>query len=143
MPIVNFHLLAGKSTDEQNERLLVEASQLYSTILESPIERVRAFITWHDPLHFAVAGSLCMTNGVHAPYFDFFVLDGRPVEQHQQLAEGFTELLVKHLGVHRDVVRGRCQRIYPEDWSIAGIPANILRASEVAARAATGSAHDE
>ncbi|MDH4564384.1 4-oxalocrotonate tautomerase [Pseudomonas taiwanensis] len=141
MPIVNFHLLAGESTGEQCELLLVEASQLYAKVLQSPIERVRAFITWHDSRHFAAAGSLCAATGMHAPFFDFFVLDGRSVEQRHQLAEGFTELLVKHLAVRRDVVRGRCQRIAPEDWSIAGVPASLQRADELAVRAAGEPAH--
>ena len=59
MPIVNFHLLAGQTTPEQDERLLVEASRLYSELLAAPIERVRTFITAHAPGQFAVGGEPC------------------------------------------------------------------------------------
>ncbi|MCC6076684.1 4-oxalocrotonate tautomerase family protein [Pseudomonas sp. GCM10022188] len=135
MPVVNFHLLAGHSTVEQEQRLLVEASRLYSEVLASPIERVRAFITPHAAGQFAAAGALCSANGLHAPFFEFIVLDGRSLEDRQRLHQGFTDLLVEVLGVHRELVRGRCQRVAPEDWSIGGAPASVLRAEEVAARA--------
>ena len=136
MPVVNFHLLAGHSTAEQEQRLLVEASRLYSEVLGSPIERVRAFITPYPASQFAVAGQPCSVNGLHAPFFEFIVLDGRPLAERQRLAEGFTDLLVSILGVRRELVRGRCQRVAPEDWSIGGVPASVQRAGEVAARAA-------
>lgn len=136
MPVVNFHLLKDSCSDEQIERLLVDASKIYSVVLNSPMERVRAFVTWHDARHFAVAGSICAVGGEHAPYFDFIVLDGRPLEERQRIALGFTDLLVQHLGVRRELVRGRCERVPPEDWAIGGKPASVLRADEVAARAA-------
>ena len=141
MPVVNFHLLAGATDRSQSEQLLIDASHLYSEILQSPLVRVRAFITWHDPSDFAVAGAVCASSGANAPFFEFIVFNDRSVLQRQQLAEGFTELLVRHLGVSRDAVRGRCQLVAPEDWSIAGTPASVLRQAEVAARAAAGSPH--
>lgn len=136
MPIVNFHLVAGSSTPEQDERLLRRASALYAEVLASPIERVRAFITLHDPEQFAVAGELISASGDQAPFFDFIVLDGRPLDQRQQLMRGFTDLLVEVLGVRREWVRGCCRRVPPEDWCIAGEPASELRRAEIEARAA-------
>lgn len=136
MPIVNFHLVAGTSTPEQDERLLRHASALYAEVLASPIERVRAFITPHDPEQFAVAGELVSVSGQHAPFFDFIVLDGRSLDQRQQLMRGFTDLLVEVLGVRRERVRGCCRRVPPEDWCIGGEPASELRRSEIDARAA-------
>lgn len=138
MPVVNFHLLAGYSSAEQDERLLVEASRLYSEVLKAPIARVRAFITTYPASRFAVAGVLCSANGLHAPFFEFIVLDGRALEDRQRLHQGFTDLLVEVLGVPRELVRGLCRRVAPEDWSIGGAPASVLRADEVAARAAAG-----
>lgn len=135
MPVVNFHLLAGHSSAEQDERLLEEASRLYSEVLKAPMERVRAFITPYPASQFAVAGELSSSNGLHAPYFEFIVLDGRSLEERQRLSRGFTELLVEILGVRRELVRGRCHRVAPEDWSIGGAPASVLRAEEVEARA--------
>ena len=134
MPVVNFHLVGLQTTPEQDERLLTEASKLYSEVLRSPIERVRAFITFHPAAQFAVAGDLVSHNGLHAPYFDFIVLEGRPVEDRHRLMAGFTDLLVDILDVRRDLVRGSCRRIEPQDWSIGGVPANVLRAEEIAVR---------
>lgn len=135
MPVVNFHLLAGHSTAEQDEQLLKGASQLYAEVLKAPIERVRAFITTYPASKFAVAGAPCSANGLHAPFFEFIVLDGRALEDRQRLHQGFTDLLVDVLGVSRELVRGVCRRVAPEDWSIGGVPASVLRAEEVAARA--------
>lgn len=135
MPIVNFHLLAGHSSPEQDERLLVEASRLYSELLAAPIERVRTFITAHAPGQFAVGGEPCSRGGAHAPYFECIVFAGRSVEQRQSLLRAFTELLVEVLGVRRELVRGSCRCVAPEDWAIGGVPASVLRAGEVAARA--------
>jgi 4-oxalocrotonate tautomerase len=75
---VNFHLVEGLTTPAQDERLLIGARQLYAEVLKAPMERVRAFITLHKATHFAVAGGLAAHNGLHAPYFEFIVLDGRP-----------------------------------------------------------------
>ncbi len=138
MPVVNFHLLAGHSTPEQEEHLLKGASRLYAEVLKAPIERVRAFITTYPASRFAVAGAPCSANGLHAPFFEFIVLDGRALEDRQRLHQGFTDLLVDVLGVPRELVRGLCRRVPPEDWSIGGAPASVLRADEVAARAAAG-----
>lgn len=134
MPIVNFHLVEGKTSPSQDERLLEEASRLYSEVLCSPMGRVRAFITAHSAGQFAVAGDLVSSNGLHAPYFDFIVLEGRPLEERHRLMAGFTDLLVDILGVSRDLVRGSCRRIGPEDWSIGGTPASHLRQAEIEAR---------
>jgi 4-oxalocrotonate tautomerase len=136
MPVVNFHLLAGHSSPEQDERLLKGASRLYAEVLKAPMERVRAFITTYPADRFAVAGELCSHNGLHAPFFEFIVLDGRWLEDRQRLHLAFTELLVEVLGVRRELVRGMCRRVPPEDWSIGGAPASVLRADEVQARKA-------
>ena len=136
MPIVNFHLVEGLTTPDQDERLLIGACQLYADVLKAPMERVRAFITPHKATHFAVAGGLVAHNGLHAPYFDFIVLDGRSLEDRHRLMRGFTDLLVDTLGVRRDLVRGSCRRVEPQDWAIGGEPASVIRKEEVAARAA-------
>ncbi|MDD2670668.1 tautomerase family protein, partial [Zoogloea sp.] len=127
MPVVNFHLVEGLTTPEQDERLLLGACRLYADVLRAPMERVRAFITLHRASQFAVAGELVAHNGLHAPYFDFIVLDGRPLDERQRLLAGFTDLLVDTLGVRRDLVRGSCRRIEPQDWAIGGEPASALR----------------
>ncbi len=140
MPVVNFHLVEGLTTPEQDERLLLGACRLYADVLRAPMERVRAFITPHRASQFAVAGELVAHNGLHAPYFDFIVLDGRPLDERHRLLAGFTDLLVDTLGVRRDLVRGSCRRIEPQDWAIGGEPASALRKDEVEARARAAAA---
>jgi phenylpyruvate tautomerase PptA (4-oxalocrotonate tautomerase family) len=78
MPIVNFHLVDGLTSSEQDRQLLVAASKFYAEVLNAPTDRVRAFITAHAPSRFAVVGDLVAVNGLHAPYFEFIVLEGRP-----------------------------------------------------------------
>ncbi len=140
MPVVNFHLVEGLTTPEQDERLLLGACRLYADVLRAPMERVRAFITPHRASQFAVAGDLVAHNGLHAPYFDFIVLDGRPLDERHRLLAGFTDLLVDTLGVRRELVRGSCRRVEPQDWAIGGEPASALRKDEVEARARAAAA---
>ncbi|MBR0565575.1 tautomerase family protein [Azoarcus sp. L1K30] len=140
MPIVHFHLLEGASTPAQEEQLLLAACRLYAEVLDAPIDRIRAFITAHPTGRFAVGGELATFVTGHAPYFDFIVLAGRPVDQRHRLLEGFTRLLVEILGVSREMVRGECRQVAPEDWGIGGIPASAARKAEVDARTVAGQA---
>ncbi len=136
MPILEYHLTDGQYTDAQCEKLLVESSKLYAKILKSPMDRVRVVIHQHKPSMVAVAGVLMNKGGNSAPFFFFLALLGRPVEERQALLTGFTDLVVEILGAERSVVRGGCWTIPPEDWSIGGTPASVLRAAEVKAREA-------
>lgn len=136
MPVVNFHLVDGYCSAEQKILLLKRASQLYSQVLRAPMERVRAMITLHGADEFAVVGEVTSVNGLHAPFFECIVLEGRPLDERQALLSGFTELLVEVLAVERDLVRGRCIRVEPQDWSIGGQGADILREKEIRERAA-------
>lgn len=135
MPVVNFHLVEGRTTPQQEAALLKGACALYCEVLRAPLERVRAFITPHAPARFLVAGELVGDDGPHAPVFDFIVLEGRPLAERQRLLAGFTTLLVDLLGVERALVRGSCTPVHPENWAIGGRPASELRADEVRARA--------
>lgn len=140
MPVVNFHLVHAHCSAEQKQRLLKGACQLYSQVLRSPMERVRALITLHGADEFAVAGEVTGVNGLHAPFFEFIVLEGRPLGERQALLSGFTELLVEILAVERSLVRGRCIRVEPQDWAIGGQGADVLREQEIRERAAAGAA---
>lgn len=138
MPVVNFHLVDGYCSVEQKHRLLKGASQLYSQVLHAPMERVRALITLHGADEFAVAGEVTGVSGLHAPFFECIVLEGRSLHDRQALLSGFTELLVEVLAVERSLVRGRCIRVDPQDWSIGGQGADVLREQEIRERAAAG-----
>ncbi|MDI4665639.1 tautomerase family protein [Xanthobacter autotrophicus] len=133
VPIVTFHLADGIDT-ERAEQLLERASALYCEVLRAPADRVRAFIVSYPAAHAAVAGVPLSRGGVPAPYFEFLVLVGRPLEERHRLASGFTDLLVELTETPRTQVRGACRQIAPEDWFIAGTAAATIRADEIRAR---------
>jgi len=128
MPIAHFHLVDGAYSADQTRRLLVEASTCYSEVLDSPIERVRAFVVRYSASDVAVSG-------LFAPYFTAIVLAGRPVAQRQELAARFTDLVVDILGAPRSAVRGQIIEVDPVNWFIAGEAAAGVRAGEIASRA--------
>lgn len=141
MPIIHFHVCDTPASRAAGAALLQDASACYATVLQTPIERIRAFMTLHPPEMFLVAGELCSVSASQAPFFDFIVLDGRPLAERQRLLAEFTELCVQHLGVDRAVVRGVCRRVPPEDWGIGGVSASELRRAEIDTRARAAAAH--
>jgi phenylpyruvate tautomerase PptA (4-oxalocrotonate tautomerase family) len=136
MPILEYRLTAGRHTDEQIGELLLASAKLYADVLKSPVERVRVTAQMHRPQHAVVGGRLLDDGSPAAPYFQFLVLEGRPLDECHALIAGFTELVVSLLGVDRALVRGGCWPIPPQYWGIGGTPASVLRAQEIAARAA-------
>lgn len=136
MPILEVHLIADRHLDADVSALLQNASELYVQILypdmdPRPIERARAFATFHKEPHWATGGVLAGEGGADAPYFTCLTLAGRPVEQLQDLLSGMTELIVHHLGGEKAGVRGRIIPIDPAHWSIAGIAASAVRKLEI------------
>ncbi|GAA4913156.1 4-oxalocrotonate tautomerase family enzyme [Actinomycetospora succinea] len=134
MPILELHLVDGDHSPAEHAALLQRLSAVYAAVLESPVERVRAYLTLHAREHWAVGGS---THADPAPYFTAIVLEGRPVEQRHRLLAEVTDLLVEILGVERSRVRGRIIQVPPDDWAIGGVPAAAARRDEIAARAGT------
>ena len=137
MPILNIHLVAGQHTTEQVGELLQACSALFAEVLKAPVERIRVFATEYAPTHACLGGQLVSAGAPPAPYFSFIVLEDRSVEDRQRLLTGFTDRIVDILGVDRSRVRGGIVPVAASDWSIAGQPANILRAAEIAARQAS------
>ncbi|OJY53005.1 tautomerase family protein [Pseudonocardia sp. 73-21] len=131
MPILEVHLVDGVHTPAQHSELLTSLSARYAEVLESPLDRIRAYVTLHRPEHWATGGE----QGAPAPYFTAIVLQGRPAEQRRRLLGAFTDILVDVLGVDRRLVRGRIIQVDPDDWAIGGAPASVARRSEIAARA--------
>lgn len=135
MPIVEYRIPSGHYSGEAVATLLQQSCALFAEVLECPIDRVRAVAHEVSPQAMCVAGTMVSEGGVAAPYFTFFLLDGRPEELRHRLLAGFTDLLVDCLGVDRSVVRGAVTVVAPTNWAIAGTPASVARADEVAARA--------
>lgn len=135
MPIVHFHLPEGCIAAEQEERLLREASRIYADVLQSPIERTRAFVQIYAPSRHAAGG---VVGGAPAPFFEFFVLEGRSLEARQQLMRDFARLVADVTGVPLAAVRGHCRRVLPEEWCIGGEPATVARPEHVNSLRASG-----
>ena len=134
MPILNFHLVQGQHSDAAVEELLLRSSKLFAEVLACPIDRVRVFVTEHAPRHMFVGGKKVGAGDTAAPYFTFIVLKGRSLEDRHRLLSGFTDLIVEILGAPRELIRGGVTPIEPEDWSIGGTPASLLRQTEIEAR---------
>lgn len=135
MPIATFHLQGGRHSDEAVAALLNSASRLYAEVLDSPLDRVRAFAQLYQPQHIAVGALNGLQGAPPAPFFEFIILTGRPRQQRIELLIGFTDLVVQHLVVGRELVRGRAIEVSPENWAIGGEPASRCRQMEIAVRA--------
>ena len=133
MPILNIHLVAGQHAPESVERLLLQCSALFAEVLKCPIDRIRAFVTEHAPRQMCIGGQLA-AEAKPAPFFSFYVLEGRSLEDRQRLLAGFVDLIASVLDVDRSRIRGCVERIEPEDWTIGGTPASVVRQAEIEAR---------
>lgn len=138
MPVAHFYLTS--CTEEQQRRLLEEGSIRYAAVLGSPLDRVRLFVHHLPPSGVAVAGQVVADTGRHAPYFAVLMLRGRPTEQRHRLLKELTDLLTEVLGADRSAIRGMVTEVDPDGWGIGGVPASVVRADEIAARAAVGQA---
>lgn len=134
MPVAHFHVT--DCTPEQERRLLVEGSERYAAVLGAPVERVRLFVHHQAPTAVAVGGVPLSDTGEATVYFEAIAMQGRPVETRHGLLTELTDLAVEVLGVDRDIVRGRVVEVAPDHWGIAGVPAAVVRAGEIAERAA-------
>lgn len=133
MPILNIHLVAGHHAPAQVETLLVQCSELFAEVLRCPVDRIRTMVTEHAPRQMCIGGKLA-SEAEPAPFFSFYVLEGRSLEDRQRLLAGFVDLIARILGVDRSRIRGCVERIEPEDWTIGGTPASVLRQAEIEAR---------
>lgn len=136
MPILEVHLVEGMHTPAQHAELLSAMSARYAEVLESPLDRVRAYVTLHRPELWATAGVSASARS--APYFTAMVLEGRPLER-RRLLGAFTDIIVDVLGVDRRLVHGRIISVHPEDWAIGGVPVGIARRGHLGAPTVTSS----
>lgn len=134
MPILTINLQRDTYDQAQLDRLLIGASALYASALDSPVERVRVFLNFFDAGAMAVGGKLVSQGGLQAPFFEAILLRGRPAEQKERLMQGVTDLIEDVLRVERRHIRGVCWSVPPEDWCIAGTPASVKRSQEIEAR---------
>src|ERR1700744_392774 len=101
MPVVEIHLVEGQDPPAPVGELLARVSERYAAVLESPIGRVRAFVTMHPAELWATGPVPSAGDGDPAPYFVAAVLEGRPVEQRHRLLAEITDAICDVLGVTR------------------------------------------
>ena len=136
MPTIRYQLVQGLHTDAELRELLTRSCVLFAETLEVPADRIRAFADEVRPQAAAIGGQLVAEGATEAPFFEFVLFAGRPLEHGQQLMAGFTDLLVECLGSERSLIRGRVTFVDPDHWSIAGVPASEVRRADIEARAA-------
>jgi phenylpyruvate tautomerase PptA (4-oxalocrotonate tautomerase family) len=129
MPIARFYL-ADSFTDEQYAELLNASCELMSEVLETPLDRTRAFVNVYPPGRASVGGQLVEKGGHGAPFFIFFMGEQRPPEHRPVLLARFTDLIENILGVDRSTIRGHAQPSHPDAWGVAGLPLSVARAGD-------------
>lgn len=131
MPVAKFYSSGCALETEVVKTFLDRASDLYARILECPKDRVRVYLFPIDSESVAIEG---MVPGPASFFFEFIVLEGRSLEQRQQIARSFCDLVESVFNVDVQKVRGHCIRVQPEDWCIGGQFASDLRKKEIEAR---------
>lgn len=131
MPVAKFHVSGFTGEAQVIRTFLKRVSETYAEILECPQERVRVYFLPCSADMAAIEGKV---PGPLSAFFDFVVLEGRPLEQRQAIARSFCKLIHEVLGVDVGRVRGQCIRVEPGDWCIGGQFASDLRKSEIEAR---------
>ena len=140
MPILNVQLDTSRYAPEALNAFMQQATDTFAETLGCPKERIRVYLR-DTPAHLmCVGGAVAEDEAVDAPFFEFFLLQGRPPEHRDRLLVAFTQLLVDCLGIEKSVIRGYCCHVPPEDWTIAGVPAGNKRSDEIAARKARADA---
>lgn len=134
MPVVTYHLARGRHEPVAVAELLRRSSALLARVLDSPIERIRAFAQELPSTHVCIGGSVVADGAPDAPFFQLILMAARSREQRDLLLAGCTDLVVEVLGAERSLVRGYVVPVEAADWSIGGVPASVVRADEVRAR---------
>ncbi len=134
MPVLQIHLTRGCHSPEKVEALLLRCSEHFASVLDCPLDRIRAYALEHAPERCCIGGKLVSAGASPAPYFSFVLLQGRSDEAKRQLMVGFTDLIEQLLQVPRSMIRGGIVPVAPEDWCIAGVPASEARQTEIEAR---------
>lgn len=133
MPVLKVDLAADTYDDTALAAFAEKATRLFAEVLDSPEDRIRVYLNLRPPAHVTIGG-VRGDQCVDAPFFECFLLAGRPPEHRTRLLREFTELLCSELGADRSRVRGCCTHVDPEDWTIGGRSAAEIRAAEIEAR---------
>lgn len=135
MPVLQIHVMHGQHPTPALQALARQCSALFADTLGCPQARIRVLLHTHLP-------ELCLVGGEPAdqtppaPFFSFYLLEGRSQACRDALLAGFTRLLADTLQVDAARVRGAALSVPPADWSIGGQAASAVRQQEILARQA-------
>lgn len=135
MPVLKVYLDTSRHSTESLTAFLKAATTTFANTLESPQERIRVYLLAVAAEHMAIGGVIRPPADLEAPFFEFYLLAGRPAEHKRRLIEDFTALLANLLGYRASQIRGCCWHVAPDDWGIGGVSAAEIRAREIAIRA--------
>lgn len=143
MPIANIHVLAGHPRAVLKQ-LLREFSAVFAREINAPAERLQIWITEVDPALYVVAGEPADEvlkrqdrAATEIPFIRMALMEGRPVETLHSVMRALTEVVARHLGGDPGRIRVQIDHVHPDRWAIGGVAASIIRAEELAQRAAT------
>jgi 4-oxalocrotonate tautomerase family enzyme len=142
LPAAHVHVLEGHPRPTLHQ-LIAEISAAMAKILDAPAERLEVWVTEVDPELWGVAGEPASAvlrrlprAQVEMPFVQMVLLEGRPVAQHHALLEAITAIVERTLGTAPGRTRVQIAEVAPDRWGIGGRPASVVRADEIAARAA-------
>ena len=146
MPIANIHVLAGHPRPVLKQ-LLREASAALALAINAPLDRLQVWITEVDPALYAVAGEPAdevlqqqARAQTEIPLIRMALMEGRPVETLHRVMADLSAVTARVLGSDPLRVRVQIDHVHPDRWAIGGVPASLLRADELARRAASTTA---
>jgi 4-oxalocrotonate tautomerase family enzyme len=146
MPVAQINVLKGHPRAVLRQ-IIADVSAAMAEILAAPKDRLLVWITEIDPELWGIAGApaaeiLATTPRaqVEMPFVQMVLMQGRPKQQHHQAITAITDILHRHLGTEKQRIRVHIAPADPDSWGIGGIPASIVRAQEVAARALASTA---
>lgn len=146
MPVANIHVLAGHPRPVL-KKLLREASAAFAAAIEAPPERLQVWITEIAPELYAIDGEPAdevlarrPRAGAEIPLVRMALMEGRPVSTLHRVMAALTEVTARVLGCEPQRVRVQIDLVHPDRWAIGGVAASILRADELARRAAASDA---
>jgi 4-oxalocrotonate tautomerase family enzyme len=146
VPAAHVHVLEGHPRPALHQ-LIAEISAAMATILDTPPQRLEVWVTEVDLELWGVAGEPAShvldrlpRAQVEMPFVQMVLLEGRPVQQHHALIQAVTGIIERVLGTAPGRTRIQIAEVGPDRWGIGGRPASVVRADEIAARAAAAAA---
>jgi 4-oxalocrotonate tautomerase family enzyme len=141
MPVAHINILQGHKRATLRA-ILAEVSTAMSEILLAPKDRLEVWITEIDPELWGIAGEPASEvlksqprAQVEMPFVQMVLMEGRPKDQHHRIIAAITDILAANLGTEKSRIRVHIGNAQPDSWGIGGVPAAVLRAAELSARA--------